>query len=98
KAIGLVHPDPWQLLPSLRQLVATPCQLLLCLEQVEPGCEPLFSCPGRVLHHRRRHCSSLLRASQCDLVVGGDEVELAPGIDRVRVTSVTGFRLVEWTR
>src|SRR4029450_13025954 len=98
KAIRLVHPDPRQLLPPLCERVALPGELLLRLEQVEPRCEALFTCPGRVLHHRRRHCSSLLRASHCDLVVAVDEVELAPGIDRVRVTSVTGFRLPEWIR
>src|SRR5438445_661105 len=35
-----------------RQLVAAPRQLLLRLEQLEPRCEPLFTCPGHVLRHR----------------------------------------------
>src|SRR5207247_9245888 len=51
-----VDPNPRQLLPPPRQLVATPRDLLLRREQLEPRCEPLFTCPGHVLRHR----SSLL--------------------------------------
>src|SRR5437870_1831108 len=56
ESILLVDPNPRQLLPSPRQLVAAPRELLLRLEQLEPRCEPLFTCPGHML----RHCSSLL--------------------------------------
>src|SRR6266446_2700505 len=52
ESILLVDPDPRQLLPSPRQLVAAPRELLLRLEQLEPRCEPLFTCPGHVLRHR----------------------------------------------
>src|SRR5882672_2905272 len=56
ESILLVDPHPRQLLPPPRQVVAAPRELLLRLEQLEPGCEPLFTCPGHVLRHR----SSLL--------------------------------------
>src|SRR5207249_7862475 len=56
ESILLVDPNPRQLLPPPRQLVAAPRDLLLRLEQLEPRCEPLFTCPGHVLRHR----SSLL--------------------------------------
>src|SRR5260370_18704658 len=56
ESILLVDPDPRQFLPPPRQLVAAPRQLLLRLEQPEPRCKPLFTCPGHVLRHR----SSLL--------------------------------------
>src|SRR5439155_377080 len=56
ESILLVDPNPRQLLPPPRQLVAAPRELLLRLEQLEPRCEPLFTCPGHVLRHR----SSLL--------------------------------------
>src|SRR3989454_990089 len=52
ESVLLVDPDPRQLLPSPRQLVAAPRELLLRLEQLEPRCEPLFTCPGHVLRHR----------------------------------------------
>src|SRR5437667_1231870 len=58
ESILLVDPNPRQLLPPLRQLVAAPRELLLRLEQLEPRGEPLVTCPGHVL----RHCSSLLPA------------------------------------
>src|SRR3989441_3286705 len=48
----LVDPDPRQLLPPSRQVIAAVRQLLLRLEQFEPGLEPLFTCPGLVLRHR----------------------------------------------
>src|SRR5207302_4742887 len=53
ESILLVDPHPRQLLPPPRQVVAAPRELLLGLEQIEPGREPLFTCPGSVL----RHCS-----------------------------------------
>ena len=53
ESILLVDPHPRQLLPPPRQVVAAPRELLLRLEQLEPGREPLFTCPGSVL----RHCS-----------------------------------------
>src|SRR5438046_1218352 len=56
ESIFLVDPNPRQLLPPPRQLVAAPRELLLRLEQLDPGCEPLLTCPGPVLRHR----SSLL--------------------------------------
>ena len=52
ESILLVDPNPRQFLPPPRQLVAAPRELLLRLEQLEPRCEPLFTCPGRVLRHR----------------------------------------------
>src|SRR5205807_3136408 len=51
ECVLLVDPDPRQLLPSPRQLVAAPRQLLLRLKQLEPRCEPLFTCPGHMLRH-----------------------------------------------
>src|SRR3989441_7807310 len=45
ESILLVDPDPRQLLPPLRQLVAAPRQLLLRLEQLEPLCEPSLRVP-----------------------------------------------------
>jgi hypothetical protein len=52
EAVLLVNADPWQRLPPPRQLVTAPRELLLRLEQFEPRCQPLFTCPGHVLHHR----------------------------------------------
>ena len=52
ESIRLVDPNPRQLLPPPRQLVAAPRQLLLRLEQLEPRCKPLFTCPGLVFRHR----------------------------------------------
>src|SRR5205085_7221184 len=56
ESILLVDANPRQLLPAPRQLVTLPRELLLRLEQLEPRCEPLVTCPGDVLRHR----SSLL--------------------------------------
>src|SRR3989441_5030689 len=56
KPIPLTDPTPGQPLPPPPQLVAAPRELLPRLEQLEPRCEPLFTCPGHVLRHR----SSLL--------------------------------------
>src|SRR5207244_7454764 len=53
EAVLLADPDPRQLLPAPRQLVAAPRQLLLRLEQLAPGCKPLFTGPGHVLRHLR---------------------------------------------
>src|SRR5205823_5936155 len=52
ESILLVDPNPRQLLPPPRQFVVAPRELLLRLEQLEPRCEPLFTCPGHVLRHR----------------------------------------------
>src|SRR6266568_4640042 len=52
ESILLVDPHPRQLLPPPRQVVAAPRELLLGLEQLEPGREPLFTCPDSVLRHR----------------------------------------------
>jgi hypothetical protein len=41
ETVLLVNADPRQLLPPPRQLVTAPCQLLLRLEQLEPGGKPL---------------------------------------------------------
>src|SRR4051812_13984392 len=49
--IGLVDADPWQLLSSLRHLVALPRQLFFCIEQLEPRCQPLLACSGNVSRH-----------------------------------------------
>src|SRR5918998_1645559 len=43
ESILLVDPNPRQLLPPLRQLVAAPGELLLRPEQLEPRGEPLFT-------------------------------------------------------
>src|SRR5262245_5263126 len=48
----LVDPDPRQLLPPPRQLVALTCEVLLRFEQLEPRCEPLFAGSGLVCRHR----------------------------------------------
>jgi hypothetical protein len=52
ESILLVDPNPRQLLPPPRQLVAAPREFLLRLEQLDPRCEPLFTCPGYVLRQR----------------------------------------------
>jgi hypothetical protein len=52
ESILLVDPNPRQLLPSSRQLVAAPRELFLRLEQLEPRCQPLFARPGHVCRHR----------------------------------------------
>src|SRR5207244_11618473 len=59
ESILLVDPHTRQLLPPPRQVVAPPRELLLRLEQLEPGREPLFTCPGSVLRHRS--CPPLAR-------------------------------------
>jgi hypothetical protein len=52
ESVLLVDPNPRQFLPPPRQLVAAPRELLLRLEQLEPRCQPLFTCPSLVLRHR----------------------------------------------
>jgi len=47
----LFDPNPRQLLPLPRQLIAAPRKFLLRLEQVEPGCEPLFMCSSFMFSH-----------------------------------------------
>src|SRR5206468_327755 len=44
--IRLVDPDPRQLLPAQRQLVAAPGELLFRREQLEPRRQPLFTRRG----------------------------------------------------
>ena len=74
ESILLVDPNPRQLLPPPRQLVAAPRELLLRLEQLEPRCEPLFTCPG----HRVFSPLGVLRrsfSSRYDMLVGGHEID-----------------------
>src|SRR2546426_104241 len=59
ESVLLVDANPRQLLPPPRQLVAAPRELLLGLEQLDPRCQPLLTCPGHMLRHR----SSLLVVS-----------------------------------
>src|SRR5450755_964173 len=56
EAVLLVDPDPGQLLPPARQLVAAPGQRLLGLQQLQPGRQPLVTCSGLV----SGHCSLLI--------------------------------------
>src|SRR5262249_23451819 len=80
ESIRLVDPNPWQLLPPPRQLVAAPRELLLGREQLEPGGQPLFTCPGLVLCHRR-HRSSLLSVATSgasDRLLGLTTAVIAP--------------------
>jgi len=99
EAVLLVDPDPGQLLPPPRQLVAAPCVLLFRLEQLVPRCQPLVTCPDRVCRHGPSLPSSgVIRRSfrsRCDVPVSGHDINLVRGIERVGVTSVAGFR---WTR
>src|SRR5688500_18187365 len=48
----LVDPDPGQLLPPPRQLVAAARKVLLGLQQLEPRRTPFFTCSGLVFGHR----------------------------------------------
>src|SRR5262249_34804090 len=67
ESIRLVDLNPRQFLPPPRQLVAAPRKLLLRLEQLEPRCEPLFTCSGRVCRHRAALLlGSLTRCPSCD--------------------------------
>src|SRR5262245_44793400 len=54
KTVLLVNSNPRQPLPPLRQFVATSCQCLLFLEQLQPGRKPLFTSSNLVVSH----CSS----------------------------------------
>src|SRR6266567_351238 len=47
----LVDPDPGQLLPPPRELVAAPGQLLLGVQQLQPGGKPLVTSSGLVSDH-----------------------------------------------
>src|SRR6266851_485104 len=47
----LVDPDPGQLLAPPRELVAAPGQLLLGVQQLQPGGKPLVTSPGLVSGH-----------------------------------------------
>jgi hypothetical protein len=68
ESIRLVNPNPRQFLPPLRQHVAAPRELLLRLEQLEPGGEPFFACSGYVLRHRSSHFRVVTSAaSACPL-------------------------------
>jgi hypothetical protein len=51
KTVFLVNSNPRQPLPPLRQFVATPCQLLLGLEQLQPGRKPFITCSNLVISH-----------------------------------------------
>ena len=51
EAVLLVDSNPRQLLPLPRQFVAAPGQLLLGLEQLQPGRKPLFTCSSLVIGH-----------------------------------------------
>ncbi len=76
ESVLLVDPDPRQVLTSPRQLVAAPREILLRLEQLEPRCQPLFTCPG---HVSRRRSSLLVLPLLCavldTLLVGGHETD-----------------------
>ena len=72
--------------------------LSLVVAEFEPRCQPLFACRDSrvVIVSLSRPASSVLIVSSvldttCRLVI---EMTLAPDIDAVKVTSVTGFR---WT-
>src|SRR5262245_14239503 len=52
ESILLIDPNPRQFLPPPHQFVAVPREFLLRLEQFEPRCQPLFTCPGLVCRHR----------------------------------------------
>ena len=77
ESVLLVDPNPRQLLPPPRQLVAAPRELLLRLEQLEPRCQPLFTCPGHVFRHRSSSLGVLRRSfsSRYDVLVGGHEID-----------------------
>src|SRR4029077_16629879 len=82
ESVLLVDPDPRQLLTLPHQLVAAPRQLLLRLEQPEPGCKPLFTRSGHVCRHRSSLPSSGVRRrsySRYDVRVAGREIDLVPG-------------------
>lgn len=65
-----VDPDPWQLLPPFRQLIALPCMRLLGLQQIQPGGQPFFTRSNGV---RCRHRSILgLVARRPRFCVGSD--------------------------
>src|SRR5258708_2290763 len=51
EAVLLVDAHPGQFLPPTRQFVAPPRQRLLGLQQLQPGCKPLFTCSGLVSGH-----------------------------------------------
>src|SRR2546423_2342357 len=51
KLIRFVIPPPRKFLPLSGEFVTAWRQLLCCLEQIEPGCEPLFACSGLMLSH-----------------------------------------------
>src|SRR5205085_5246384 len=67
ESIFLVDSNPGQLLPTPRQLIALPCKILLGLEQLPPGRQPL-SCRA-VAVRRLVACSNLMlsHASICSL-------------------------------
>src|SRR5215216_5380584 len=67
--ILLVDPNPRQLLPAQRKLVAATRQLFLFLQQLDSRGEPLVSRPCLML----RHCSYLRRSGVHSLLdVAGD--------------------------
>src|SRR3954463_4152144 len=52
EAVLFVDTDPRQLLSPARELIATPRQLLLGFQQLEPGGKPLFTRSGCMFRHR----------------------------------------------
>src|ERR1700734_1795093 len=88
EAIPLIDGCPRQILPLARQLVASACEFLLGLEQIEPCLQPFFSCSGLVCGPGA--CLPPYFFG-CDLVFVRHALYLARGIEGVGVTSVSGF-------
>jgi hypothetical protein len=81
--VVLVDADPRELLTPPRQLVVAACELLLRRQQLEPLCQPLFTCSCPVRGHRL--IAPLLRLIPFHSVpatgrpVDGGEIDLAAG-------------------
>src|SRR5215510_1386352 len=60
KSVAFLNPNPRQLLPHQRQLVAAPRVFLLRLEQLEPRRKPLFTCSYLMLYLLCTHTDILL--------------------------------------
>jgi hypothetical protein len=56
ESVLLVDPDPRQFLTLPRHLVAAPRQFLFCLEQLDPGGEPLVARDDRMRYCLWRGC------------------------------------------
>src|SRR5262249_61530791 len=108
ESIRLVDPHPRQFLTSLHQFVAAPGDVLFRVEQLQPRCEPLFTCSCLVCCHdwsllylppldRGGYVPHSLSAEAHPSLAGERrlKIDLAPEIQRVGVTSVAGFG---WTR